>query len=135
MSTLECVDSSLGAYREAYTTYRQLSGKPIDAEVFTAAKVIERQSGFDRASQPSERELAAAHRTIIDTADVEGAAFIGFSLATFVTKGNTAPVNKDGIEILGALPRPVVERMLSRLLKGLEETDRPPVVKVLRQVL
>jgi hypothetical protein len=126
--------SSLGAYRDAYQIYRQLSGKPIDAEVLAAAKVIQRQSGSDRASRPTEGELAAARRTILASADVEGAAFVGFSLATFITKGNTAPVNKDGIEMLRALPRPVVEKMLSRLLDGLGDTDRPPVLKVLRQV-
>jgi hypothetical protein len=126
--------SSLGAYREAYKISRQLSANSIEAQVLAAANVIQRQSGSDRGSQPTERELVAARRTIIGTADIEGAAFVGFSLATFVTKGNTAPVNKDGIEILRALPRPVVEKMLNRLLDGLGETDRPPVLKVLRQV-
>ncbi len=126
--------SSLGAYREAYKISRQLSGNPIEAELLAAANVILRQSSSDRTSQPTEGELADARRTIMGTTDIEGAAFVGFSLATFVTKGNIAPVNTDGIEILRALPRPVVEKMLNRLLDGLGETDRQPVLKVLRQV-
>lgn len=126
--------SSLGAYRDAYMAYRQLSDNPIDAAVLAAAIVIQRQIGSDRASQPTEGELTAARRTIIDSADVEGAAFVSLSLATFVTKGSTALVNKNGIEILRVLPRPVVEKMLKRLLDGVGETDKPQVRKVLGQI-
>lgn len=124
--------SSLGAFRDAYRTYRQLSRNPLDAELPAAAKVLQRQRGFGRESLPTEEALAAARRTIIGTTDVEGAAFVGLSLATFVTKGNTAPVNQEGVEILRSLP--VVEKMLRRLLDGLEETDCASVFKVLQQI-
>jgi hypothetical protein len=126
--------SSLGAYREAYKSYRQLSGKPIDGKLFEAARIIEQQCGSDPASQPTDEQLADARRTIGDSADTEGAAFVGLSLATFVTKGNTAPVNMDGIDILRALPRALVEKMLNQLFDGLEENERPIILKILRQI-
>jgi hypothetical protein len=126
--------SSLGAYREAYKISRELSGNPIDAELFEAATIIQCQSSSDRASQPTEQELRAARRTIVESPDAEGAAFVALSLATFVTKGNTALVNRDGIEILRELPRPLVVKMLNRLAAGQDESHRRMALKILRQV-
>ncbi len=126
--------SSLRDYRDAYKTYRQLSGNPIDAKILAAADVIDPYNRIARAALPTEEALAAARRTIIETADVKGAAFIGFSLATYTTKGNSGRINQEGIAILHALPRPVVEPMLNQLLQGLEESDRPKVLKILKQL-
>ncbi|MDB5341156.1 MAG: hypothetical protein JWN70_6775 [Planctomycetaceae bacterium] len=134
--------SSLGAYREAYKTYRQLSGNPIDAKILAAADVIDPHNRIARAAPPpvtrivppTDEALAAARQTIIETADVKGATFIGFSLATYTTKGNSGRINQQGIAILQALPRPAVQQMLNQLLNGLDESDRWAVDKVLQQV-
>jgi hypothetical protein len=122
--------SSLGVWRHAYQAARNLEGKPIDQSLLAAADVIRRQSGSD---PPSDEELATARETIIKAAQAEDAAFVALSLATFVTKGNTAPVNKDGIAILRALPRTVVEEMLHGLLEGLPESERSQIAAILRQ--
>ena len=128
--------SSLGASRDAYTTYRQLSGKPIDPKLLQAAKVIQQQCAWDRALLPKEEELAAARRAFVDSTDVAGAAYGAFSLAMFTTKANNIPaVQNDGIKILRALPRPEVETILTRHLNGLSDnSDRQAVQKVREQV-
>lgn len=134
--------SSLGAYREAYKTYRELSGNPIDAKILAAADVIDPYNRIDRAAPPpvtrtvgpTEEALAAARQTIIETADVEGATFIGFSLAIYTTKGNSGRINQQGFAILQALPRPAVRQMLNQLLNVQDESDRSRVEKVLQQV-
>lgn len=126
--------SSLGAYRDAYQLSRKLSGQAIDPELLTAAGVIRGQLGTGSGSQPKADQVAAARQKIIQSTDVEGAVFIGFSLASFNTKGNTAPVKQDGMEILRALPRPVVDKMLNALANGIAETDRPAVIDVLRRL-
>ena len=126
--------SSLGAYRGAYQASRELAGKPIPAELLAAEKAIERRGFPSRGS--TEGDLAAARRTIVEAADVEAATFVGISLATFTTKGNVAPVRMEGVEILRALPRATVEKMLNRLANGLQDDiQRDFVAKVLTQVL
>ena len=45
------------------------------------------------------------------------------TLATYIAKGNTRSINQEGLSILKALPRPVVDRMLGNLKNGLQDVD------------
>jgi len=130
--------SSLHAYLRAYDAYRQLSGKPIDAKLIEAADMIRTQAFAQGGMRPTPEEIAQARRTIATSPDAGGAAYLGLSLAAFQTKGSVGTANTDGIEILKALPRPLIQELCNRLLKNGDGTDgstRMVVLKVSQQVL
>lgn len=130
--------SSLRNYLRAYNAYRQLSGKPIEAKLIEAADVLLKQVIHEPDKRPTPDELAIARRAIATSADVDGAAYLGFSLLVFQTKGSGSPAAKDGMEILKALPRPVIHDLCDRLLKndnGVSGLERMTVLDVSRQIL
>jgi hypothetical protein len=130
--------SSLYLYLRAYEAYRKLSGKPIDAKLIEAKEVLMKQAGTEPETRPKPEELALARRTIAESPDVDGAAYLAFSLVAFQTKGRTMPTTKDGIAILQKLPRPIVENLCNRLLKndnGSIHIEPITVLEVSRQVL
>jgi hypothetical protein len=124
--------SSLATYRDAYLAYRQLSGNPIDARLLAARLTIANQGALDPAAPQTAEQLAAAHRAVLESPDVDGAVFVAFCLATYTNKADVGPVKQAGIELLRALPRPLVAQLADRNWDSLEASDRPTALDEFR---
>jgi hypothetical protein len=97
-----------------------------------------KQADWEPQARPSPAEVAIARRTIAESADVEGAAYLGFLLVAFQTKGSTSLTTGDGIAILEKLPRPLIEKWCNRLLendKRVSGFERMRVLEVSQRVL
>jgi len=68
-------------------------------------------------------EIEDAEKTLIQCDDTDAANYIALSLAVFVTKGNTKPVNEAGREILRRRPKKSTREFLESLATSVQNKN------------
>jgi len=117
--------SSFAIYMAAYHARGVLSGHPVDPGLLKAAESV-------RNTDPAEAQRALER--ITNFPDSEAAVFVGLRMATLSGKGDLRQVHQAGLEILKALPRPAVQKVLARLAAARTGEEPVHVERVLEEL-
>ncbi len=120
-------------FEVATRTRRALEGSPVPEALLQAEQTLRKLMRPDL-DPKARQQIADARALLINSKDAEAANLAALSLALFVTKGNNAPVNAAGLEILLSRPRRSTLDFLTALSSGIDEDQRPPIQRLLRKV-
>lgn len=123
----------LNQLKDALYARRSLEGQPVDGKLIEAEQIL-RQVAYRNTKAGPER-VESARQLLIGSDDSEFANLAGISLATYVAKGDTAPVNGMGLQILKARPRESTVRFLEALIAKMDQGRRESIAVVLESVL
>ncbi len=120
-------------YRKAIEARRLFEGNPIAQEIVDAEYDL-RLTMRPNPDAETVAKIESARQILIRSQDSEAANLSALALTYFVTKGNSEPVRKVGLEILQSRPRQSTIAFLQALIKGIHENQRPELEAILLAV-
>jgi len=123
---------NLREYQNALHAKRRLEERPIAQELLDAQESL--RQGASEEDVESQRQLAAARRTLIASDDAEAANLAALSLALYVNKSDVSDVRAMGLEILKLRPRDETLSFLRSLAERIDASERDAIDKIAVEV-